>query len=114
MYDGKKFRSTSNSNNGQVSPSTTFHYHQKDNIVWAEYDGGSIVRGTLIAVVGADNSLNMRYQHVDVHGELMTGQCISTPEMLKDGRLRMHEKWQWTSGDRSHGESTIEEAKNVI
>jgi hypothetical protein len=39
----------------------------------------------------------------------MTGICRSTPEILPDGRIRLHEKWQWTSGDRSSGESIVEE-----
>ena len=51
----------------------------------------------------------MRYQHLNADGKLMTGTCISTPEELNDGRLRLHEKWQWTSGDVSKGESVIEE-----
>ncbi len=53
----------------------------------------------------------MRYQHVNRDGELMTGHCRSTPELLPDGRLRLHESWQWTSGDGSRGESIIEEIK---
>lgn len=111
MYDGKIFRSTTNTNNGEVSSATVFHYHQNGNIVTADYGGGSIVRGSLIAVVQTDNSLDMRYQHVNTRGELMTGMCLSRPEHLSDGRLRMHEKWQWTCGDQSSGESTIEETK---
>lgn len=51
----------------------------------------------------------MRYQHVNAEGELMTGICRSTPEVLADGRIRLHEKWRWTSGDLSSGESIIEE-----
>ena len=111
LYDGRVFHSTANTTNGQVGRETRFHYHQDGNIVWAEYSGGSIVRGTLIATVQADDSLDMRYQHVDSAGDLMTGQCRSVPETLPDGRLRMHETWQWTSGDKSSGKSTIEEVK---
>ncbi|KAM5354203.1 hypothetical protein ACJ41O_000853 [Fusarium nematophilum] len=112
LYDGKTFGSASNTSNGEVGSDTRFHYHQDGNIVWAEYSGGSIVRGTLIATVAeGDNSLDMRYQHVNRAGELMTGRCRSTPEVLADGRLRMHEKWKWTSGDGSEGESVIEEVR---
>lgn len=108
-YDGKTFGSSANTANGEVGADTRFHYHQQGNIVWAEYSGGSIVRGSLIATVQADDSLDLRYHHVNTSGELMTGKCHSTPEMLPDGRLRMHEIWQWTAGDHSSGESTIEE-----
>lgn len=109
MYNDKTFRSVANTDNGEVSNETLFHYHQQDKIVWAEYAGGGIVKGFLIAVVQPDNSLDMRYEHVNTQGELMTGRCFSTPELLPDGRIRLHEQWQWTSGDQSSGESVIEE-----
>jgi hypothetical protein len=31
------------------------------------------------------------------------------PEVLPDGKIRLRENWQWTSGDFSEGESVIEE-----
>ncbi len=110
-YDNKKFASIENSETGEVSGETVFHFRQKDNLVWAEYSGGEIVFGTLIAKVLENDSLEMRYQHLNKSGELMTGKCFSTPEILSDGRIRLHEKWQWTSGDLSKGESIIEEIK---
>ena len=109
MYDSKIFRSVANTANGEVSDETTFYYHQQDRIVWAEYAGGAIVKGFLIATVQADDRLDMRYQHVNQQGELMTGRCHSTPERLPDGRIRLHEQWQWTSGNQSSGESIVEE-----
>ncbi len=109
MYNNKTFRSITNTSNGEVSGDTFFYYHQQGRIVWAEYGGGAIVKGFLIATVQEDDSLDMRYEHINVQGELMTGRCHSTPEYLPDGRIRLHERWQWTSGDKSSGESTIEE-----
>lgn len=108
-YNNRKFRGIANSGTGEVDSETVFYYHQDGHIVWAEYSGGEIVRGTLIAKVLADGSLDMRYQHINRKGELMTGSCTSRPEVLPDGRIRMHEKWRWTSGDRSAGESIIKE-----
>lgn len=108
-YDNRIFKSVSNSKTGEVSGETTFYYHQKDNLVWAEYSGGAIIFGSLIAKVLENSVLEMRYQHLNKNGELMTGKCISTPEILSEGRIRLYEKWQWTSGDFSSGESIIEE-----
>jgi hypothetical protein len=109
MYNDKTFQSVTNTENGEVTAETTFWYHQEGQLVWAEYKGGSIAKGFLIATVQADNSLDMRYQHVNIQGELMTGRCHSTPEFLADGRIRLHERWQWTSGDGSSGQSIVEE-----
>lgn len=108
-YDNRVFKSVENSASGEVSGETTFYYHQKDEAVWAEYAGGAIVFGNLIARVLPDASLEMRYQHLNRKGELMTGKCVSTPEILPNGKIRLHEKWQWTSGDLSAGESIVEE-----
>lgn len=108
-YDKRVFKSVENSEGGEVSGETRFTYHQKGNVVWAEYEGGEIIFGTLIAKVFEDDSLEMRYQHLNVRGEFMTGKCDSKPEILADGRIRLHEKWRWTSGDFSTGESIIEE-----
>ncbi len=108
-YDGRIFKSVQNSKTGEVSAETTFYYHQKENLVWAEYSGGEIVFGNLIAKVLEDDSLEMRYQHLNAKGELMTGKCFSKPEILENGKIRLHEKWQWTSGDFSKGESVVEE-----
>lgn len=108
-YDGSTFKSVINSGTGEVSDETIFHYHHKADLVWAEYAGGQIRFGTLVAKVLEDGLLDMRYQHLNARGELMTGECRSTPELLPDGRLRLHEKWKWTSGDLSEGESVIEE-----
>ncbi|MET0753304.1 MAG: n-acetylglutamate synthase [Pyrinomonadaceae bacterium] len=108
-YDNRIFKSVQNSETGEVSGETTFHYHQKENLVWAEYSGGEIVFGTLLAKVLENNSLEMRYQHLNKKGALMTGKCVSTPEIMENGRIRLFENWQWTSGDFSKGSSVVEE-----
>ena len=108
-YDNKTFASIQNSATGDVGAETVFHYHQKDNLVWAEYVGGAIVFGNLIGKIADNETLEIRYQHLNQKGELMTGQCFSTPETLSDGRIRLREKWRWTSGDLSEGESIVEE-----
>ena len=37
-YEGKTFRSVSNSASGEVGTETVFHYHQHGRLVWAETD----------------------------------------------------------------------------
>ena len=65
--------------------------------------------GHLLAVMDEHGRLDMRYHHLNDQGELMVGRCMSIPEVMPDGRLRYHETWQWLTGDRSSGHSTIEE-----
>jgi hypothetical protein len=108
-YDGRVFRPVQTGETGEADSGTTFRYFQDGDLVWAEYEGGSIAKGHLVAIADASGCLNMRYHHVNTSGELMTGICGSIPEVLPDGRLRLLEKWQWTSGDLSSGESILEE-----
>lgn len=111
-YDNRHFVSVSNSENGEVGSATAFHCHHEGGVVWATYRGGAVVFGSLIAKVDENDCLDMRYQHLNSAGELMTGKCRSVPEILPDGRLRLRESWQWTSGDFSKGESVIEEVRD--
>lgn len=108
-YNDRRFVSRANTENGEVSAETVFHYRQEGGVVWATYAGGGIRFGTLLAQADADGGLDMRYQHVNAEGEWRSGICRSTPEILPDGRVRLHERWRWTSGDGSSGESIIEE-----
>ena len=108
-YDDRMFASVTNSESGDVGSGTTFHYRQQGDIVWATYQGGAVAFGTLIARVQLDGSLDMRYEHVTTDGAIKTGKCLSRPEILVDGRIRLHERWQWTEAGTEAGESVIEE-----
>lgn len=110
-YHDRRFVPVSNSANGEVSPEVIFHYRQTGRIVTCSYAGGRIVSGQLIALVDDEGGLDMRYHQVNDRGELMTGVCRSTPEVLPDGRIRLHEEWRWTSGDGSSGSSLLEEVR---
>lgn len=107
--DGRVFRSVSNSPGGDVGNSTVFHYHQQGDLVWAEYAGGEVRMGHLLGRMMSDGRLDFRYHHVTVGGDVKLGMCVSTPTWAQGGRLSFLESWQWLSGDRSMGESVIEE-----
>ena len=108
-YNGKIFRPISNSENGETSNETVFKYNQIGNILTAEYSGGMIKKGHLIGIVDENGAIDMRYHQVNNKNELMTGICKSRPEILDNGKVRLHESWEWTSGDKSKGQSIIEE-----
>lgn len=108
-YNDRYFVPATNSEHGEVDSDTLFHYRQEGDLLQGTYSGGRVRFGTLIARVGEDGSLDMRYQHINEAGELMTGICRSVPEILPDGRIRLHESWRWTCGSGDAGESVIEE-----
>ncbi|MFM2040751.1 MAG: hypothetical protein RLZZ493_1340 [Bacteroidota bacterium] len=108
-YNDKKFRPISTTENGETSNETLFHYKQTGNMLTAEYSGGEIKYGHLIGLVDELGNIAMRYHQINENDELMTGICFSTPEILENGKIRLHESWEWTSGDQSKGTSIIEE-----
>lgn len=75
----------------------------------AVYKGGQIVSGHLIGLVDEKGNIDMRYHQVNTKGELATGVCHSKPELLPNGKIKLHENWHWTSGDRSKGKSILKE-----
>jgi hypothetical protein len=108
-YNDKKFRPISTTENGETSNETLFHYKQTGNMLTAEYSGGKIKYGHLIGLVDELGNIAMRYHQINDNYELMTRICFSTPEILENGKIRLHESWEWTSGDQSKGTSIIEE-----
>lgn len=108
-YNDKVFKPIENTENGETSGETVFLYKQFGNILTSEYSGGKIKKGHLIGLVDENGNIDMRYHQVNNNGEIMTGICKSNPEILENGKIRLHESWQWTSGDKSKGESIIEE-----
>ena len=111
-YHDRRFRSIANTTNGDVGDRTVFHYRQRGRVVWATYEGGAVTFGTLVASVLDDGTLDMRYQHVAEGGAIKAGRCVSTPERLPDGRLRLHEHWSWTEGGEGQGRSQVEEIRD--
>ena len=108
-YNNKIFRPVVNSENGETSNETVFNYKQTGNILTSEYSGGKIKNGHLIGLVDEKGNIDMRYHQIIIEGEIMTGICKSKPEILENGKIRLHESWEWRSGDKSKGQSIIEE-----
>ena len=100
------FTAIENSGSGEVSSQTIFAYHQKGNVIWAEYSGGSIIKGFLLGTIDDNNNLHFNYQHINTDNEIKSGSCDSVPK-TENGRLRFYEKWKWTDGEE--GTSIIEE-----
>ena len=108
-YDNRHFVGVVNYDDGDFTRQTVFHYRQIEDVVWGTYRGGGVVFGTLVARVNDNGELDMRWQHASTDGTLKTGTSRSVPEQLSDGRLRLHEQWCTTSGQRTGGTSVVEE-----
>lgn len=113
-YDGKIFHSIANSESGEVNYETIFRYFQTERMLHGSYEGGAIIKGFLVGVVNDKGIIDMRYQHVNDSYRMMTGTCISRPEILEDGRIRLHEEWKWTCPPFTNGNSIIEESLKQI
>lgn len=110
-YNGRKFMAVANSESGEVSGDTVFTYHQEGDLFWAEYSGGEVLKGFMVGLAAPDGKLEFNYQHLNKGKQIRLGKCRSTPEVLPEGLLRMHEVWQWLDGSQEHGTSTLIEVK---
>jgi hypothetical protein len=70
-YHNKRFSPIQNSENGETSEETIFHYKQTGDVLTSEYSGGKILKGHLMAKLASDGSLDMRYHQINFKGELM-------------------------------------------
>jgi hypothetical protein len=108
-YNGKSFIMKVNTENGEVDQRTVFSYRQTGDIVSAEYAGGDIIKGCLLGTVAENGELDFHYQHINSSRQVRIGKCHSVPHILTNGKLELHEEWQWLNGDKSKGSSVVVE-----
>jgi len=104
--NNRKFKSLSNSANGEISDTTIFHYYQRSEMIWAEYFGGEILKGFLIGKI-FNRSLQFSYQHMNHSKEIMTGKCKTQISLNENGKIQLNEEWEWTCKDYSKGTSKL-------
>ena len=104
-FDGKKFGLLENSENGEVSSETIFEYSQNGDLVTAEYSGGSIRHGRIVAEQTENGDLEMVYNCLTNDGELKAGRADASVS-FQNGRVRLDLNWEWIGRDQSSGTST--------
>ena len=102
-YNGRKFRAAGSGPDGAVAV-----YHQQGDLLWGDFSGGGVRRGSLTGVVKPDGSVDFAYTMV-TEDEVISGRCWSTPEVLADGRIRLHETFERYGEHAGRGTSVIEE-----
>ena len=101
-YDGRLFRPGD-------KEGTRACYHQDGDLVWGEFSGGSVRRGSLTGTCDPDGFLTFAYTMVLDSGSLVAGRCRSTPRLLPDGRIWLDEEWERFAPTHETGFSCLEE-----
>ena len=104
-YDGRLFRPVTDAP-GELP---TARYHQAQDLLWGEFAGGEVRRGSLTGTCDADGTLRFAYCMVVDGGQVITGLCRSVPELLPDGRIRLTEYWERFGPEADSGVSALEE-----
>ncbi|WP_190810147.1 hypothetical protein [Flagellimonas sp. S3867] len=102
--NNKTFSLLENSENGKVDSNTIFRYQQEDDLVTAEYDGGTIRYGKIIAQLDGDK-LTMLYQCITVDGELKAGKAKAQIRVDVNNKIHLHLNWQWLGDSAKTGVS---------
>ncbi len=70
-----------------------FLYHEREGVVWGDYDGDTVSLGRFIGTRDGD-MLDIRFVHIGASdGTVTTGTSVSTIEPSDDGRLRLVERF---------------------
>ena len=109
--NGRRFRSLTEVDRGDVDPATVFEYYEANGVVHATYSGGNIERGFLVGTRAVDR-LDFRYAHLRSDGTTATGHCVSVIAREADGRLRLDETWEWESVFGKGTSSVVEIAED--
>jgi len=107
-FNNKTFHLVDNSDNGKVNADTIFKYQQEGDLVTADYYGGSVIYGKIIAELQGDE-LHMLYNCYTSDKELKAGKAIAAISITKEGKIKLDLNWQWLESDK-RGTSTYIEA----
>ena len=102
-FNNKTFYAVQNSENGTVNSDTVFKYKQDGNLVTADYHGGAIHYGKIIAHLRGDK-LHMLYQCLTTEGELKAGKAIASISIINE-KLNLKLDWEWLDADNKKGKS---------
>ncbi|MFB9462729.1 hypothetical protein [Streptomyces cinereospinus] len=105
-YDGRRFSPVADGGPEEERVAT---YHQDGDLLWGEFSGGRARRGSLTGICGPDGSLRFAYCMVLEDGEIVSGRCVSTPQVLQDGRIRLREVWERYGPHADSGVSYLQE-----
>jgi hypothetical protein len=107
-FHNKTFTLLQNSAKGTANDETVFHYEQEDDLVTAEYYGGSIRYGTIVAILDGEQ-LHMRYQCLTTSKELKSGKATAQISFDEHGRMLLSLDWQWLAQGGEAGTSVYVE-----
>ena len=94
--DGLRMYVSSTAADGVVDSATRLHFIQKGERVLARYRGGSVIRGWLVGRLSGSD-LSFRYAQAEATGHVHGGRSVCRAERLGTGRIRIIERFTWTS-----------------
>lgn len=103
-FNNKTFALVQNSASGKVTAETVFKYKQDGNLVTADYSGGTIRYGKIIAILKGDQ-LDMLYQCLTSENQLKAGKAKAKITLTNDGRIKLSLNWEWLGGGNEKGQS---------
>ena len=108
-FNNKTFLLLQNSDKGQANSETIFRYKQQGNLVTADYFGGTVRYGKIIADLQGDQ-LHMLYQCMTTDNELKAGKAIAQISLTDLGKIKLSLNWQWLTNENEKGQSEYIEA----
>lgn len=103
-FNNKRFELIQNSENGQVDTDTIFDYKQDGNLVTADYYGGSVKYGKIIAELNGEK-LNMLYQCFTTDNQLKAGRAIAQITTTLEDKIKLSLDWEWLTNSNEKGKS---------
>jgi hypothetical protein len=102
-YEGRRFRKAGGGDG------TFARYRQDGDLVWADFAGGAVRRGSIAGTCAPDGTLRLAYTMVLASGEVIAGRTVNTPERDPGGRLVLREEWERFGEHAATGVSYLEE-----
>lgn len=101
-FNNKTFSVVENSENGNATSKTIFEFKQEDDLVTADYHGGSIKYGKIVSRFEND-MLHMLYQCLTEEGELKAGKATAQVSLNEKSKIKLVLDWEWLGETKQKG-----------
>ena len=94
-FDKKQFKVIKNDGiDIEVNTETIFNFHQNNELIYAEYEGGKIKYGEIFGLIENEN-IYFYYNQENLAGQKNQGSSKDEIILLENDKLQLIDKWEW-------------------
>lgn len=108
-YGGRLFRPSGEDGPPFICPEIIYDFKQKGAVLTIRYSGGKVTIGQALGFLDKKGIMITRFQHLTHDDDFISGTSLIKPEILSNGKIKLHDNWSLFDPMNSRGTSHLDE-----